>query len=379
MGNARLALILLLVAATLPLLVDVNMAAATTDEKRPDATLIKAFDPKVRYDKIPDDVLLDRKDSEWTSQKLDDHKFESKQNAIKSYVTSEIEKNGWNEAMRKTALITHNFDVMSGKAGNGFELVALTKALNKAHGTYTATEPEKRFHDWIATMYVIPNKTRDIDVRIDEIKDELGPDLVTQTVAAFDEQARHGNVPRDLVDNDTPFWLITAGIALCDHNPDCNSDYLKKIRDEKIYEREVPDGIPVTRTSYTIMNFFLPAAYATWVETIHNTYLYVRTPDCNYGNCIRTTDETTTGTYEISLTPPKIRTSSGGTEYGHSTGTVVPRIQAMSCTATNPDAYNTLQVRFAIAITEWSDHDGRFGCAFATVDSLRVHVSPRAS
>lgn len=38
--------------------------------------------------------------------------------------------------MMKTVLITHNFDVMTGEAGNGFELVALTKSLEQLQGTY---------------------------------------------------------------------------------------------------------------------------------------------------------------------------------------------------------------------------------------------------
>ena len=84
-------------------------------------------------------MILDRDDAKWTAQKLDDPEFERKQDAVRLYAAYDLEKNGWNEAMKRTVLVTHNFDVMSGEAGNGFELVALVKALDKMQGSYSAT------------------------------------------------------------------------------------------------------------------------------------------------------------------------------------------------------------------------------------------------
>lgn len=67
-------------------------------------TPTRLFDPKDQYDKIPNDVLLDRIDSKWIAQNATDPKFEEKQNAVKMYAAYDIEKNGWNEAMKKTVL-----------------------------------------------------------------------------------------------------------------------------------------------------------------------------------------------------------------------------------------------------------------------------------
>ena len=239
--SARTTLLVLLAVAALSPLGRQHAAAADDDgEKDAHDAKTQAFDPEKKYGEIPDDVLLDRNDAEWTSQELDEPGFEAKQDSVKAYVAYDAEKNGWNEAAKRGVLVTHNIDVMSGEAGNAFELVALSTALDRLQGAYSATEPEKRFHDWLAGRHDVPDNAADIDARIDEIKDGLGPDLVSQAVAAFNEQARHGNVPDTLIANDTEFWIITAGIAACDYNPDCDSTFMKKIRDGKTHGGERP-------------------------------------------------------------------------------------------------------------------------------------------
>lgn len=275
--------------------------------------------------------------------------------------------------MKKTVLVTHNFDVMSGEAGNGFELVALSKALDRLQGVYTASDPEKRFHDWAMAKYDIPDSAGDIDARIDEIKSELGPDLVSQAIAAFDEQARHGNVPRDLMANDTAFWAVTAAIALCEHDLDCDPAFMKKVRDEKIYEEELPYTSPATEMAHPITEYFLPTAHAATVSVEHVTSMLVRVIDCNYGSCSMTKHETTTGAYIINFQPPMIRTPVGE-EIGHAEGGTVPAILVSSCgTSGNPNINNYLRAQFSTASVHWADHDARRGCAYLSAHN--VHIS----
>ena len=369
---------LLLVAVSLPLFFAPHALAYEKTES--DTTPTRLFDPKEQYNKIPDDVLLDRIDSKWIAQNTTDPKFEDKQNAVKMYAAYDIEKNGWNEAMKKTVLVTHNFDVLSGKAGNGFELVALTKSLDRMQGTYSATEAEKRFHDWVVDKYEVPSQARDIDARIDEIKDDLGPDLVSQAVAAFDERARHGNVPRDLIANDTAFWVITMSIAMCDYDSNCDSAYMKKVRDEKIYERATPDEVPTIGTSHVFIDYFLPKAYAAWVNAEHQTTTSVRVFSCGYESCFTSRSATTTGPYVISVETPNAVLSSGREVPGHASGTHVQEVYASSChTRGNQNVYNIIQVRFSVANEEWSDHAGNYGCAVATTLNWPTGTSPGAA
>ena len=355
-------------------------AAADDGGAEPHGVKTQDFDPEKRYDDIPDDVILDRDDAKWTAQKLDDPEFERKQDAVRLYAAYDLEKNGWNEAMKRTVLVTHNFDVMSGEAGNGFELVALVKALDKMQGSYSATEAEKRFHDWVASKYAAPDNAKDIDARIDEIKSDIGPDLVSQAVAAFDERARHGNVPGDLMANDTAFWTITAAIAMCDHDPDCDPAFMRKVRDEKIYEREAPDGVPTTATTHPVLEHFLPMAHAAWVPTEHATSMFVRVVTCNYGSCSMSRHVTTTGAYTIDLQPPRIRTSAGDTEAGHATGATVPAVQVTSCATRDiPSTYNYVRAQFDIGVTLLNDQDGRIGCAFVSERNITVSSNPDAT
>lgn len=355
---------------------------ATADDDRAEQYGAKTqpFDPEKRYDKIPDDVLLDRNDAKWTAQKLDDPEFDRRQDAVRLYAAYDMEKNGWNEAMKRTVLVTHNFDVMSGEAGNGFELVALAKALDRMQGVYSATEPEKRFHDWVASRYVVPDSARDIDARIDEIKNELGPDLVSQTVAAFDERARHGNVPGDLIANDTAFWAITAAISMCDHDPSCDSTFITKVRDEKIYEREVPDGVPAMVTTHPVLKYFLPMAHAAWMTAEHTTSIAVNVLNCDYETCTMSIHRTTTGPYNINRQPPEIRTSAGDMVVGHVTGANVELVQVVSCaTRDNSSTYNYVRARFDVVLTHLNEHDGRYGCAFVSESNIKVSNNPTAN
>lgn len=354
-------------------------AAGDTD-KDSDTTAIHIFDPKVHYDKIPDDVLLDRTDSKWLAQNVTDSKFEDKQNAVKMYALDDMGKNGWNEAMKRTVLLTHNFDVLSGEAGNGFELVALSKTLDRMQGVYSATEPEKRFHDWVMSTYTIPGTVHDIDARIDEIKDELGPDHVSQAVAAFDEQARHGNVPRDLIANDTAFWVITMAIAMCDYEPECDSAYIKKVRDEKIYERQLPNGSSTMETSHPIIDYFLPKAHAAWVSTEHLTTTIVRVYRCNYGSCSTINSTITTGQHTISESPPEITVLPGYTPIGHAIGTHAQEVYASSCdNRGRQNVYHSIAVQFRVGEPRWSDSNyNRMGCAVVSTVNISVANNPTA-
>lgn len=378
--NAKATLLFLLAVAALSPLGLQYAAAAGDDDGEKDAygAKIIAFDLDKQYDEIPDDVLLDRNDTKWTSQKDDDPDFESKRDAVKLYASYNMEDNGWNEAMKRTVLVTNNFDIMSGEAGNGFELVALVKALDRLQGVYSATEPEKRFHDWVTSKYDMPDNAKEIDARIDAIKNELGPGLVSQVVAAFDEQARHGNVPDDLAANDTAFWVITASAAMCDYDPDCDPALIRKIRDERIYERGVPDGIPITETIHPMLKYFLPIAYAAWAPAEHVTYMNVKVIRCNYDTCSMTKEDTTTGEYTISYRPPMI-TGSAVREIGHVTGTTVPRVYVSSCpTRADPDAYNYVGAQFSTTVMHWSEHNAREGCAFVAAYNIRVSENPAA-
>ena len=319
--NARTTLLVLLAVAALSPLGRQHAAAADDDgEKDAHDAKTQAFDPEKEYGEIPDDVLLDRNDAEWTSQKLDDPGFEAKQDSVKAYVAYDAEKNGWNEAAKRGVLVTHNIDVMSGEAGNGFELVALSTALDRLQGAYSATEPEKRFHDWLAGRHDVPDNAADIDARIDEIKDGLGPDLVSQAVAAFNEQARHGNVPDTLIANDTEFWIITAGIAACDYNPDCDSTFMKKIRDGGTHGGSGRDGPATTEAHRPILDYFLPPAYAARVPALHQTYAYVEPGDCDYGNCKVMNREYRTSVYQFTLST---RDDNGQAFNGHACGSTV--------------------------------------------------------
>ena len=86
--NAKMALLILACAMSLVALGPQYAVADDGDDdgdgkKETYGTKTEAFDLDKQYDRTPDDVLLDRNDTEWTSQKNNDPAFENKRNAVK--------------------------------------------------------------------------------------------------------------------------------------------------------------------------------------------------------------------------------------------------------------------------------------------------------
>ena len=167
---------------------------------------------------------------------------------------------------------------------------------------------------------------------------------------------------------------------MCDHDPDCDPAFMRKVRDEKIYEREAPDGVPTTATAHPVLEYLLPMAHAAWAPTEHATSMFVRVVTCNYGSCSMSRHVTTTGAYTIDLQPPRIRTSAGDTEAGHATGATVPAVQVTSCATRDiPSTYNYVRAQFDIGVTLLNDQDGRIGCAFVSERNITVSSNPDAT
>ena len=147
---------------------------------------------------------------------------------------------------------------------------------------------------------------------------------------------------------------------------------MKKVRDEKIYEEELPYTAPATEMAHPITEYFIPMAYAAAAPE-HVTSMLVRVIDCNYGSCSMARHRTTTGVYTINMYPPMIKTPTGE-ERGHAEGGTVPAILVSSCgTSGNSNINNYLRAQFSTASVHWADHDARRGCAYLSAHN--VHIS----
>lgn len=331
---------------------------------------IQNFDKNKIYDSIPTHIFLDRNDSDWKEQSLADKDFDRKQLAIKNFVTSsngEIEE--WDAAMKITATTTHNFDVITGQAGNGFELVGLVATKQKLSDAYNATQSEKRLHNWIETKYESLDSIEDIDQRISEITNGVELRLVKQVVDAFNKQARHGNVPGELIETDASFWIITAGIAICQYDLECDVKFPTKVRDQKLYENKIPDSITSFRTVTSIFDYFLPLAYAAWVDANHHTYAYADPWQCEYGNCKKSYSNISTGTHNIFA-------SSDG---NHGAGSHVDTYVGSCGNSSGAGSYNVIAADFEIGFnTCWSAFDTGYGCAIDSITGLELDNNPDA-
>ena len=342
----------------------------SADETNKDMIKIKKFDETITYDKIPHDVLLVRDDHVWMKQAKHDPDFLIKQKSIKSYlIDHSAGQNEWSVAMKKSAAIIQNFDVMIGKTGNGFELVGLVTTKEKMMGMYSAGEPEKRFHGWIATTYALPDNIKDINDRIDKLTDNIDQRFVVQVVDAFNDQARHGNVPSELAAIDPYFWIITASISTCNYDTECDSAFMTKVRDEKLYELEIPTGLPITNSTDLNEKYVLPMTSVTWTDARHHTNAFAKPFQCDYGNCKIPYSKTSTGTHDFSLHP----------NGGHGVGKYVD-IYVSSCGKDTVESYNVVNANFEIGlIHHWNGFDVGYGCAIDYVYAKKVSDRPHST
>ncbi|MBI5145910.1 MAG: hypothetical protein HZA84_01680 [Thaumarchaeota archaeon] len=256
-------------------------------------------------DKIPDGKLLERTADKWHGQYKNVEEFTVRQNAIREYVTADLQNNGWNQFMVKENIRIHNFDTMIGKVGYGHELVALYAAKDRMLGIYDVTEPVAKFHDWLLSKYAIPATVEEIDARITTIVSDNYLHLAPQDVSAFNDMANQGNVPPQLVEQDPEYWIMVANVAVCQYAENCDHEGMKKIFDNELY-RTQNTLIP----TLDIMGFFLPEASAI-TNALHSGYLYANPNSCDYGTCSRSASGYQANPINLSIYSP-----SGGHSYG---------------------------------------------------------------
>lgn len=197
---------------------------------------LEEFTAKALQDgKIPDSELLGRFGDRWVSQYESPGEFYRTQRGSWEYVNGDHRENGWNQAMVKSHIRIENFETITGNVGHGHEMVLLHAARDKLVGTYNSSEPVRRFHDWIATKYTVPDTIRGIDARLLEIREDRFSDIADEAVRSFEDTAEHGNVPSELFESDWRYWIMTANIAMCGYDPSCDPDVM---RAQEIYTLE---------------------------------------------------------------------------------------------------------------------------------------------
>ena len=178
---------------------------------------------------IPKDKLLPRLESEWLSQYDSLEEFESIQSTIKSYVTTELPNNGWNQAMVKEQIVIQNFDTIIGKRGHGHEIVALFVAKQKILGVYDASDEVKKYHKWSAAQTTIPTTLNKIDQRIGELVGNDTIHLVPAAVEAYNNMAAHGAIPHDLREMDISYWAMITNMSICSYDPTCDPETIQRL------------------------------------------------------------------------------------------------------------------------------------------------------
>ena len=152
--------------------------------------------------------------------------------------------------------------------------------------------------------------------------------------------------------------------------PECDPAFATEVRDQKLYEQEIPSDLPITIPVLgSILDYFLPLAYA-WSDARHHTYAYAEPWSCDYGTCKISYGQISTGTHNISA-------GTGGGEHGTSQEV---DIYVGSCgNGSGAGSYNVVAADFNIGFnTKWSALDTGYGCASDATNGLVVdnHQQP---
>ncbi len=352
--------------------------AEAKQDKNNDVNKLQAYERKLAYlqekalrdNKIDDKELVERVGKNWESQYESKTEFDFKQNQIKSYVTSDLEENGWNEFMIKGNVRIHNFDTIIGKTGSSHEIVGLIAGLEKIQETYAQPEPVIKFHDWIAQQYNIPTTENAIEERITEIVgDSKYRNISSNIYKSFNDMAQNGNVPSELFDEDMAYWNVIINISFCQFDDGCNVDVLNEILETKSYEREVTE---IPDMAQTWLDLVLPKAFA-WSETSHSSYVYGHPYACDYGTCkVSTSKSFSTGEHSIYATSPSWPQPHGKM---HGVGNTSFKMYGSSCGS--PSAYHSVVVETEVGYRDSSVTDGGYGCGIAQ-KTFRPSTNPHS-
>ena len=201
---------------------------------------------------LPDDRLLERDDG-WKSKYATVDEFEKSKRSITTYVSDQHPDNKWNEQTKKNQIVIYNFDTKADARNAGLNALLAYVENQKSSGSYNPTGAEKRFHEWAFKQ--IP----------DPVMPDASLEHVKKVIKAYNSNANYGNVPTELIETDSEFWINMATLKSCDLENGCDMNEL---------------GIPF-------------AAYA--ASSSHVLSSYVDAYACETGSCYYTDIDYGTG------------------------------------------------------------------------------------
>ena len=247
-------------------------------------------------DVIPRDALLQRTADEWASQYDSKDDFVKSRAEITAYVTGDHPDHPWNDAVVADHIAIQNFETLLGKRAVGPEIVALLAQKQILQGTYSPSDPVRKYHDWLFTKHAVPATLDAVESRLLEI---TGGGkiyaLATQVTAAYHDMADHGSVPTELLEKDRQYWSDVLSISMCDYDTECDvTEYRASINARgnvtaaqmaafKTFEAN--NGInPETGEPYACI-FIQCASASGWVKLslLHYVYAMIRPEMCQHG------------------------------------------------------------------------------------------------
>lgn len=161
-----------------------------------------------------------------------------------AFAEHKMPDNKWNKQMLKENIKNYNIETKIGHDVDGYELVALDVQEQKLQGKYNPSLAQKKLHEYVLTMYDIPDNKKDIKDRIVKIAGQNHYGHAKQLADSLNRMADMGIVGNDVHEKDVEFWNSVAVLSFCELSRECPAGMMASSINE-IYNINTASIIPV--------------------------------------------------------------------------------------------------------------------------------------
>lgn len=264
-------------------LADGDDAAAAYEEM-----LAQLADAAVESGQVHADAVTERRGDRWLEAYDSRGHFERTERGMRAYLDRNLGSGGWNGANALNHIRIHNFETITGSVGDGEEITALVAEYERMQGTYSASEPVRRYHEWLLRQYDAPGTREGVMGRIADLAGgERFLGLAFGHAERFNGLAEAGSVPEGLFRTDAGYWAHVGNAAVCGADPACDPRMLIPGDPPQEGVAWLEDQLGFRLASLDIWGYLLPAAHAAWEKTYarYELFAYINGGDCVYNNC----------------------------------------------------------------------------------------------
>ena len=167
-----------------------------------------------------------------------------KHQVFEAFAEHKMPDNKWNKLMLKENIKNYNIETKIGHDVDGYELVALDVQEQKLQNKYNPSLVQEKLHEYVLTVYDVPDNKKDIKDRIIEITGQNHYGHAKQLADSLNRMAEMGIVGNEVHEKDVEFWNNVAVLSFCELTSECPAGMVASANNE-VYNINTVSIIPV--------------------------------------------------------------------------------------------------------------------------------------